>query len=103
MSSLLSKMSSALSQEPNTGAINTAEPFTAYNEVSNMKMLPAAANSFVILWVDVFWGVFALQAHTCSTCLNKRQEQGQGGTWPGSSALFLVRLIIFQEAFRGIC
>lgn len=43
------------------------------------------------------------QAELSITCLNERQEQGWGGTWPGSPALVLVRLVVFQEAFRGIC
>lgn len=43
MSVLLSKRSSALSQKPHIGAMNAAEPFAAYTEVSNTKMLPAAA------------------------------------------------------------
>lgn len=42
MSSLLSKVSSALSWEPNAGATNAAEPFAACDKVSKMKMLPAA-------------------------------------------------------------
>lgn len=40
MSSLLSKASSALSQELHTGAVNAAEPFAAHDEASKMKMLP---------------------------------------------------------------
>lgn len=40
MSISLSKVSSALSQEPHAGAVNAAEPFTAHDEASKMRMLP---------------------------------------------------------------
>lgn len=43
MSSVLSKVSSAPSWEPNAGATSAAKPFAAHDEASEVKMLPAAA------------------------------------------------------------